>query len=289
MQASIWTSFYIDLNPIDAITRCADIGWKVLEISAEHGESASANADWQKQLENIRKLCEERNIKLCQMHSPLRLDVADPDPDNRKSDIDTVVKWIEYSYVLGIPNLVIHPGGKHGSRSEEETDQIFDLNVDAFSYLADFAEKFNVYLCIENMQERKNKDPRRFGAFIYDLNKLIDTIGSDHIGICFDTSHANVTGLNMYQAIQECGNRLLATHISDNDGSGDQHNIPFNGNINWTDVISALNDIGYKSAFNLEIPGESRIPMKPLLAPLEIRDAKLRYAMEVLTYVMSIK
>ncbi|MGQ9610788.1 MAG: sugar phosphate isomerase/epimerase family protein [bacterium] len=288
MQISIWTSFYIDLNPIDAIIRCADLGWRVLEISAEHGEFATKNSDWQEQLEHIRRLCEDRNVKLYQMHSPLRLDVADLSPDNRKSDIETVVKWIEYSHVLGILNLIIHPGGKHGSRSEE-ADQIFDLNVDAFSYLADFAEKFNVYLCIENMQERENKDTKRFGAFICDINELIDTIGSDHIGICFDTSHANVTRLNMYQAIQECGNRLLATHISDNDGSGDQHNIPFNGNINWTDVISALKNINYKSAFNLEIPGESRIPMKPLMIPLEIRDAKLRYSMEVLAYILSLE
>lgn len=94
---------------------------------------------------------------------------------------------------------------------------------------------------------------------------------------------------NMYQAIKECGNRLLATHISDNDGSGDQHYIPFNGNINWKDVISALKDINYKGAFNLEIPGESRIPMKSLMAPLEIRDAKLKYATEVLKYIMSLK
>ncbi len=288
MQISIWTSFYIDLSPIDAITRCADLGWKVLEISAEHGESATRDADWQKQLENLRNLCEKLGIELCQMHSPLRLDVADPNPDNRKDDIDTFAKWIEYSHILGIPNLVIHPGGKHGARTDEEVDQIFDLNLEAFSYLAEFAEKFSVNICIENMQER-DKDPQRLGAFIYDINDLIDTINSDRIGICFDTSHANVTGLNMYQAIKECGNRLLATHISDNDGSGDQHYIPFNGNINWKDVISALKDINYKGAFNLEIPGESRIPMKSLMAPLEIRDAKLKYATEVLKYIMSLK
>lgn len=288
MQASIWTSFYIDLNPVEAITRCANLGWKVLEVSAEHGESATRDTDWQVQLENIRNLCEKFGIKLCQMHSPLRLDVADLNPDNRKNDIDTFTKWIEYSHILGVPNLVIHPGGKHGSHSDEEADRIFDLNVDAFSYLADIADKFNVYICIENMQERENKDPRKFGAFICDINELIETVNSDHIGICFDTSHANVTGLNMYQAIKECGDRLLATHISDNDGSGDQHYIPFNGNINWVDVISALNEINYKGAFNLEIPGESRIPMKPLLAPLEIRDAKLKYAIEVLTYIMSL-
>ena len=288
MKMSVWTSFYIDLSPISAITRCADLGWKALEISAEHGESATRGDDWQKQLENIRNLCEKRDIKLVQMHSPLRLDVADPDPDNRKNDINTAVKWIEYSHELGIPNLVIHPGGRHGSQTEEEEEKVFDLNVDAFKYLAEFADKFNVYICIENMQERENKDPRRFGAFIYDINELIDTVSSDHIGICFDTSHANVTGLDMQRAIKECGNRLLATHISDNDGSGDQHYIPFNGNINWTDVISALKDIDYKGAFNLEIPGESRIPKGSSLIPLEVRDAKLKYAMNILSDVFSI-
>jgi sugar phosphate isomerase/epimerase len=129
------------------------------------------------------------------------------------------------------------------------------------------------------MQERIGQEKWRLGARISDLNDLIDLVDSEALGICFDSSHANVTGLNMSQAIHECGDRLLATHISDNDGSGDQHKMPFGGNIGWRCLVSALKDIGYGGLFNLEIPGENRVP-------LPVRDARLRYAIEIMDYMM---
>jgi len=283
LQLSIWTSFYFDLTPADALLRFANLGLKNLELSAEHGEAATRGDDWRIQLAYLRDLCDKNGIKLWQMHAPLNLDVADTDPDKRGRDIDTAIKWIEYSHELNIPHLVIHPGGNNGAKSEEEESSIFDLNLSAFQYLSEAADNFNVMLCIENMQE-KNKEPRRLGAYIYDLNDLIDAVGADSLGICFDSSHANVTGLDLYHAIRECGKRLTATHISDNDGSGDQHRMPFNGNIDWSKVMSALKDIDYNCAFNLEIPGESK-SQKSSMLPIEVRDAKVTYAKRLFEYM----
>lgn len=285
MKLSIWTSFYVDLSPRDAIVHCAEMGWKDLEISAEHGEMAANGDDWKEQLSYLRNICEIYGTTLWQMHAPLNLDVADPDPQKRSKDIDTAFKWIQYAHELNVANLVIHPGGSNGAKTDEEEVKIFTLNVDSFKYLAKVAEEFKVKLCIENMQERENKDPRRLGAFIYDLNELIDSIGSESIGICFDTSHANVTGLDMYNAINECGKRLMATHISDNDGSGDQHKLLYGGNIDWQKVISGLKDICYNMAFNLEIPGESGVPLRSGLLPIQVRDAKLNYIREIFEFI----
>lgn len=285
VKLSIWTSFYVDLSPRDAIVHCAEMGWKDLEISAEHGEMTANGDDWKEQLGYLRNICEIYGTTLWQMHAPLNLDVADPDPQKRSKDIDTAFKWIQYAHELNVANLVIHPGGSNGAKTDEEEVKIFTLNVDSFKYLAKVAEEFKVKLCIENMQERENKDPRRLGAFIYDLNELIDNIGSESIGICFDTSHANVTGLDMYNAINECGKRLMATHISDNDGSGDQHKLLYGGNINWQKVINGLKDIDYNMAFNLEIPGESGIPLRNGLLPIQVRDAKLKYIREIFEFI----
>ncbi|MGB9597677.1 MAG: sugar phosphate isomerase/epimerase family protein, partial [Candidatus Poribacteria bacterium] len=281
MQLSIWTSFYIDLTPRDAIVRLAELGWKDMELSAEHGEMATRGDDWKEQLQYLRTVYKDYGVTLWQIHSPLSLDVADQDPQTRKRDIETAVKWLHYSSVLNIPYLVIHPGGSKGAKTDEEEQLIFDLNFSAFSYLVKIAQELNVKICIENMQERENKDPKRFGAFIYDINELIENIGSDFLGICFDTSHANVTGLDMYNAINECGNRLMATHISDNDGSSDQHKTLFGGNINWSMVIKGMKDINYSNAFNLEIPGENRTPKIGSMLPLQVRDAKLKYTKEL--------
>lgn len=279
MQPGIWTSYYFDLSPKEAFLRFAILGWRDLEVSAEHGKFATKDGHFRENLSHLRKLCEQEGINLWQMHAPLELDVADAEPDKRKADLQTVEKWIEYSAELGLPHLVIHPGGSKRAKTEEEKKRILFLNLDAFSMLAEVAERFNVKLCIENMQEREGQDPWRLGARISDLNELIDTVGSDSLGICFDSSHANVTKLDFSKAIQECGSNLLATHISDNDGSGDQHKMPFYGNINWKAVVSTMKEIEYSYLFNLEIPGENK-------APLPIRDARLRYAKDIMEYMM---
>lgn len=280
MRPGIWTSFYIDLLPEDAFQRFSDLGWKDLEVSAEHGKTATQDEGWREKLRNLRKLCKNNGITLWQMHAPLELDVADPDPEKRKQDISIAMQWVEYAHELGLPNLVIHPGGRQRAETDNEKKTILDMNLDAFSRLAKKASDFGVKFCLENMQERIGQEQWRLGARISDINELIDAVGSEALGICFDSSHANVTKLDMSQAIHECGDRLLATHISDNDGSGDQHRMPFGGNIDWESVVSAMKDTGYSQLFNLEIPGENR-------APLPVRDARLNYAREVLAYMMS--
>lgn len=279
MRAGIWTSYYFDLSPEAAFLRFSILGCRDLEVSAEHGKFATKDRHFRENLSQLRKLCEQEGIKLWQMHAPLELDVADQDPDKRKADMQIVKNWIEYSAELELHNLVIHPGGKQRAKTEEEKKQIWSLNIDSFSLLGELAGRFNVKLCIENMQEREGQDPWRLGARISDLNELIDAVGSNSLGICFDSSHANVTKLDFPKAIRECGSRLLATHISDNDGSGDQHKLPFYGNINWQSVVSTIKGIGYSQLFNLEIPGENK-------APLPIRDARLRYAKEMLDYMI---
>ncbi|TFG69919.1 MAG: sugar phosphate isomerase/epimerase [Anaerolineales bacterium] len=56
---------------------------------------------------------------------------------------------------------------------------------------------------------------------------LLEAIVHPALGITLDTSHANLANLDIPAAIV-MSPRLYATHISDNDGSGDQHLTPGN-------------------------------------------------------------
>jgi len=106
------------------------------------------------------------------------------------------------------------------------------------------------------------------------------------MGVCWDTGHANIQKLNQYQAIKALGKNLVTTHIDDNDTSGDQHLLPFEGNINWKAIITALREINYMGLFNLEVGGAIH------KVPFTIREAKLRYALELtktlVTYPISV-
>jgi sugar phosphate isomerase/epimerase len=73
----------------------------------------------------------------------------------------------------------------------------------------------------------------------------------------------------------------LATHISDNDGSGDQHRTPGNGSIDWKAVMRALREAEYDGLFNLEIPGERH-------AALPLRALKSLHARQVAEWLVDL-
>ena len=75
---------------------------------------------------------------------------------------------------------------------------------------------------------------------------------------------------------------LADLHITDNNGLGDTHQMPFSARfgVNWHEVLRAWEEIGYKGLFNLEILGER-------VAPLPIREAKLGFIYKMCEYMLS--
>jgi sugar phosphate isomerase/epimerase len=52
------------------------------------------------------------------------------------------------------------------------------------------------------------------------------------------------------------GNKLMALHLHDNDGTGDQHRIPGEGTINWDIVVRKIKKTTYRGAVTLEVTNE---------------------------------
>ena len=114
-----------------------------------------------------------------------------------------------------------------------------------------------------------------------ELLDLLQLIDHPAIGITLDTSHANMCSLDIAEMVRELGPHLVATHVSDNNGSGDQHLIPGGGTINWPAVMEGFHNIDYKGVFNLEIPGERH-------AVPGLRRLKTRFAREVAEWLVGL-
>ena len=87
-----------------------------------------------------------------------------------------------------------------------------------------------------------------------DFKKHIDVVNDDFLVACLDIGHAEMEGsgdgaVNM---IHTLGHRLQALHIHDNDRIHDDHQIPFSMNIEFSPIVKALKEIGYKGYFTLE-------------------------------------
>jgi len=281
MQYGIWTSFYLDLTPEAALLHLAELGWRDVELCSEHMEALLEDSNTSGRLRAVRDIVESEGMILWQGHLLLPLDVARFDEKEYMDNLDTARRWLDGFQMLGIPNIVIHPGGfSEEPRSEADWQRVRDLNYSAFHSLSEHIADIPLRLCLENLFDHHKERRRCFGARIGDLLDIIEQVESKRIGICLDTGHANVQGLHVPTAVRECGSYLWATHISDNDGSGDQHLFPYGGGLDWAEIVAAFYEIGYNGLWNLEVPGEER-------APRTIRDLKLSYARKLLEHMLS--
>lgn len=273
MKLAMWTAILVELEPAEAVERLAKQGWEGLELSTEHIVMVDEATDPDAAAEKVRNVLAATDCVMPQVHLMISANVAAADDERRESDIATVKRHIELSSRMGIEVGVIHPGGDQPERFSGELAER-ERRVQSFRELADYAAEYNFSIAIENMTDgARNRNSavgqRRYGATIEELHTLIDAIDRPNVGICLDVGHAWVQGIPMAEGVRQCGERLIATHIQDNDGKSDQHLAPTRGSIDWQAGIAALREIGYDGLFNLEIPGERGLPPDLTLKRLE--------------------
>jgi sugar phosphate isomerase/epimerase len=99
-----------------------------------------------------------------------------------------------------------------------------------------------------------------------DVIEMVEEIGEERVGICIDVGHAFIYDKDIVESIRKSSGLLIATHISDNDGQNDTHNIPGEGAIDWGRVIKALKDVGYSGDLTYELydPSGGKAPVREL-------------------------
>jgi len=274
MRSAVWTAFYAELDLHKALQLLSEHGWRAFEASTEHLVRIELDQHPDERIAQARQCLVDLDLDMPQAHALLQADVADPDPDRRGQDIDRLAHHIRLAAQLGVQVVVMHPGGRQAATTCAERDRVKALNVEAFRRLGDVAGEHGVQIGLENLMRRGASTP-------YDMLDLLAAIDHPAIGITLDTSHANVVGLELPTVIREFGPYLIATHISDNDGSGDQHLVPGNGNIDWAPVMEALGAASYDGLFNLEIPGERH-------RNLVLRGLKSQHACRVAEWLLSL-
>lgn len=283
MKPSIWTTMIWPTTPLEALEALAGHGWTAFELSCEHvgmlaGMGPAAVAEYSATIARL-------GVEVPQCHATITADVASPDACRREADLAAIHRDIDICAELGVRNIVIHPGGTEAYPDRATLEAVTSHRLKAFAELAAHCERVGTRMAIENMCDGGGGvwGKRKFGALVEEILDLIEQIGSPALGVCLDTSHANIQGLNQPEAIRACGDRLIALHISDNDGSGDQHRTPGYGSVDMAGIVAALKEVGFAWNFNLEIPGENGRGQ----APRGLIELRSRYALGVCQYLLS--
>ncbi len=160
---------------------------------------------------------------------------------------------------LGAPACVVH-SVTFGSVSEDDDPQyIRDLNHRMYMTVLPFAKRYGVKIAAETLANSGNRID-----FFGDLDELVrsverveDSEYSDCLTVCVDTGHSHKAVRYGFppvdDVIRRLGKRVTLLHLHDNNGIKDQHKMPLSGSIEWDKVLDALDEIGYRGVYNMEI------------------------------------
>ena len=277
-------------HPLEAFDRCFALlkqaGYDRVDLSF-WGVSIPGGwfdrPDWTDTVSAIGELTQKHGLPVYQTHGNTHSGKEWDDPDYPLHDfqLKSNLRAIRGTAMLGGKWIVIHPMNlPHDPLYSPAKAK--EANLRYLAPLIEEAKKWGVGLAVENMVDFRGRRRRYCGGNIYELIDLVDTIHDPSVGICLDTGHANLDGVESAAAIREIGSRLKALHINDNHaGEADEHLFPYFGTVNWTDTVRALKGIGYEGDFAYEA-GSQRIPY-------ELYPEWLRYTAALGRHLMNLK
>ena len=268
MKFGVWSSYYYNLTPEEAVVEFAKHGFNYSEFSDEHSVVLMERGDDAYETgKKFAAFAAEHGMSFPQGHLLLRARICD------EKSVDMIKKQIDLFHGIGVKNAVLHCDSMLDSGLTREA--VLERNVIAVRGIADYAKDRDITICLENI----------FGTSptqdVDTLLWLIEKIDRPNVGICLDTGHLNIVESGKQaEFICKAGKYLKALHLADNEGKIDQHLLPFScGSVNMIEVIEETKKIGYEGLYNFEIPGESGHRI------FEILGYKLDYIKKVFEYL----
>ena len=191
----------------------------------------------------IKELSYKNGITISSYHLPFKpfdkIDISSP--KLAEYSVEHFKKLIEKASSVGINKFVIHPS--NDSVDEAERASRIERAKASLASLADFAAKRGAVIAVENL-------PKSFLG--RDSKEILELISAHPmLKVCFDTNH--LFGESHSDFIKAVGNKILTTHISDYDFESEKHLTPGEGKIDWSAIVSNLQDVEYNGMWIYEI------------------------------------
>jgi sugar phosphate isomerase/epimerase len=202
-------------------------------------------------------------LRLHSLHAPVMerfdgrwinpLSIASTDDAARALAVRETGAALELARRVPVTVLVVHPG-LQDSLLSSSVQNSRDAALRSVEEIVALASPLGVRVALEvipNAMSTANA-----------LVDLLDELDMPEVGVCLDFGHAHLQG-DVVDAIETLSGLLVATHVHDNHGKRDEHLAPFEGTINWTGALMALQKVGYEGTMMLELAGAD--PSAPAL------------------------
>lgn len=193
----------------------------------------------------LKKIAQSYGLRYS-VHAPFAdINVASPSSAILSAVLKRLGKSIAYSSALEAYVWVFHPGIKTGISSFYPGADWLQ-NLKTVRKLVKIANEYEVKIAIENVPEpypflMKNVD---------DFTRFYDEINED-VDMVLDVGHSNLNK-QTEQFLETFKDRIIHLHLSDNDGTGDQHLGIGKGMVNWKKVADLMKRTSYEGVAIVE-------------------------------------
>jgi len=239
-----------------SVRECMDLAKKVgfegIELNlSEEGEFSLKTLE--KDLIDIMNLAKSIGIELSSLSLESPYFLTDEDESNVRMAKEHIKKALKVAAKLGMDTILVVPGGVDVSIWSPNSkivsyDLAYEKAQSALKDLSSVAKENGVFIGIENVWNKFLLSPLEFKNFI-------DEINAEYIKVYFDVGNVLINGYPE-QWIRILGKRIKKIHIKDfkvNIGNINGFVNLLEGDVNWPEVVKALNEIGYDGYITAEM------------------------------------
>lgn len=236
----------------EAVSFYKDTGFHCLDFSfyaaCSNPDSPLAADNWKDLILESKEMADKLGFTFVQAHAPS----CELRGEGVEREILLTNRSIEACGMLGIKNMVIHPGRFPEISYSGGEAAYFKENEPFFRALIPAMEKYGVNILFENGTHHYSPNGCYYPVLAKDLNAMIDYMDHPLFGAAWDVGHAHMAELDHYTEIMELGKNLKAIHVHDNDRSEDWHAAPFFGTADYDSLMRGLIESGFEGYFTLE-------------------------------------
>lgn len=206
----------------------------------------------------LHQVCKDLDVEFCSVHgmdgNDFDLDI--PTAERRNDMFQDHLRAMETAAEFGCKTYTVHVGAAFYCYKHIPLTTLRPLALETLEKLLPAAEKLGMIVAVENSFEMPNSAKEVMGL----VNHFA---GHPAIGVCYDTGHANCMASapgkdkSKYEpyfntcwwedgviwednALELMQSQVVTCHIHDNNGYGDLHGMPFDGTIDWRDLMPRL-------------------------------------------------
>ena len=167
-------------------------------------------------------------------------DLWSPDDAVRRATVDLHLSWVRDCARHAVPTMIMHVTRGNGPTAPDSR------GIDGIRRIVDTAAELGVTIALENTRSPIH------------LDAVFRAIDSPHLGLCYDCGHDWCWGSPPFTVLHDWGHRLVATHLSDNDGKRDHHRLPGTGQVDFAEMGREFDWSTFHGVLMLEVVQEDK-------------------------------